>query len=102
VKNQNSAFVGTGLEDRLKSDGIDSLVVVGLTTEHCVSTSVRMGANLGFEIILITDATAAFAKKFRDVHFDARTVHQVALANLESEFAKLLTAEGYLKEMEGA
>ena len=102
VKNQNSAFVGTGLEDRLRSDGIDSLVVVGLTTEHCVSTSVRMGANLGFEIILISDATAAFAKKFGDAQFDAQTVHQVALANLEGEFAELLTAEGYLKEIERA
>ena len=102
VKNQNSAFVGTGLEDRLRFDGIDRLVVVGLTTEHCVSTSVRMGANLGFEIIVITDATAAFAKKFGDNHFDAHTVHSVALANLDGEFARLLTTAEYLTEMERA
>jgi nicotinamidase-related amidase len=37
-KNVNSAFIGTGLENYLNSMGIQDLVIIGLTTDHCVST----------------------------------------------------------------
>ena len=47
-KTVNSAFIGTGLEAYRHERAIDSLVVVGLTTDHCVSTSVRTAGNLGF------------------------------------------------------
>jgi nicotinamidase-related amidase len=45
-KSVNSAFIGTGLEEHLRSEGIESLVLVGLTTSHCVSTTARMAGNL--------------------------------------------------------
>ena len=45
-KSVNSAFIGTGLEKFLKEHDISSLVIVGLTTDHCISTTTRMAANL--------------------------------------------------------
>ncbi|MEJ2747916.1 MAG: cysteine hydrolase family protein [Anaerolineae bacterium] len=51
TKTVNSAFIGTGLVEYLGEQGIASLVIVGLTTDHCVSTSVRMAANLGFGML---------------------------------------------------
>src|ERR1700734_446545 len=65
-KNVNSAFIGTSLEKDLRQDGIDTLVIVGLTTNHCVSTSVRMSGNLGFKTYVVSDATAAFARPALD------------------------------------
>lgn len=47
VKNVNSGFIGTSLERDLREQGIEELVFCGLTTHHCVSTTVRMGSNLG-------------------------------------------------------
>ena len=38
----------TGLEERLRKEGIQSLVIVGLTSDHCVSTTARLASDLGF------------------------------------------------------
>lgn len=61
-KSVNSAFIGTDLEERLRSNGIGTLVVVGLTTEHCVSSTVRVADDLGFETYVVSDATACFGR----------------------------------------
>ncbi|WP_241717031.1 isochorismatase family protein, partial [Sulfoacidibacillus ferrooxidans] len=46
-KSVNSAFIGTDLEDCLRKNGYQTIVIVGLTTDHCISTTTRMAANLG-------------------------------------------------------
>lgn len=87
TKTVNSAFIGTGLEDYLRSHHIAALVVVGLTTDHCVSTSVRMAANLGFAVTLVADATATFERQGHDgSYYSAETMHNVNLASLSGEF----------------
>lgn len=98
-KNVNSAFIGTDLQQTLEAREINQLVIVGLTTEHCISTSVRMAANLGFEVILVSDATAAFDKVgVEGEWFEADLVHRTTLATLKDEFAQIIDTESLLKE----
>ena len=94
-KHVNSAFIGTDLERDLRHDNIDTLVIVGLTTNHCVSTSARMAGNLGFTTFVVSDATAAFARPALDGTLrSAEAVHSAALSDLHQEFATILdTAE---------
>nr|WP_299386915.1 cysteine hydrolase family protein [Allomuricauda sp.] len=99
-KTVNSAFIGTDLENKLKSNGITKLVIVGLTTEHCVSTSTRMAANLGFKVTLISDATAAFNKEgINGEKYSAELTHQIELANLKEEFATIQDTHTLLQEL---
>jgi nicotinamidase-related amidase len=94
-KNVNSAFIGTTLEGDLRQQGIDTLVIVGLTTNHCVSTTVRMAGNLGFTTFVVSDATAAFERPALDGSLrPAEAVHAGALSDLHGEFATVIdTAE---------
>jgi len=90
-KSVNSAFIGTDLKQQLDNLGIHHLVIVGLTTDQCVSTSARMAGNYGFETYVVYDATATFNKKgFNGELFPAQLIHDTALASLEGEFATVI------------
>ena len=97
VKNVNSAFIGTDLKERLDQAGINTLVVVGLTTNHCVSTTVRMAGNYGHRTIVVSDATAAFDTiGIHGETYGAEIVHLTSLASLNDEFAAVVDTEDLL------
>ncbi|HEU0164581.1 MAG TPA: cysteine hydrolase family protein [Thermomicrobiales bacterium] len=92
TKHVNSAFIGTDLEERLRWNGADAVVIVGLTTNHCVETTTRMAGNLGFNPVLVSDATATFDRVGPDGRlWPAEQVHAMTLANLHDEFARIAT-----------
>src|SRR5664279_3161614 len=81
-KTVNSAFIGTSLEERLREAEIESVVIVDLTTNHCVETTARMAGNLGFTTFVVDDATATFDRMGYDgTHYPAETIHAVSLAS---------------------
>lgn len=96
-KSVNSAFIGTNLKERLDAQGITDLVIIGLTTQHCVSTTVRMAGNLGYNTTVISDATAAFGATAVDgTIISPEVIHHVSLATLNEEFAEVLTTDELL------
>jgi len=99
-KNVNSAFIGTNLKEQLDNAKISALVIVGLTTDHCVSTTTRMAGNFGYNTFLVSDATATFNKKGLDgLYFSAELIHETAIASLNHEFATIVTADFLLQNI---
>lgn len=101
-KQVNSAFIGTRLEEHLRSIGAKELTIIGLSTDHCVSTTTRMAANLGFRVLLPHDALAAWERvdMFGEV-WSGESVHRTALASLNNEFATLTSTDSLIQSMQG-
>jgi biuret amidohydrolase len=69
------AFWATDLENILRNRGIEALLVAGVTTEVCVSTTVREGNDRGFRCAVISDACASYFPEF----------HAAALAMIHAQ-----------------
>ena len=94
-KSVNSAFIGTDLDLRLKRLGAKHVVVFGISTDMCVSTTVRTGANMGWDMVLVPDACDCFdLPDGSGGTIPAEEVQRAHVATLAFEFARTLsTAE---------
>lgn len=99
-KSVNSAFIGTDLDLRLRRLGIRRVVVFGITTDMCVSTTVRVGANLGYDMVLVEDACDCFdLPDGAGGTIPARSSHQAHVATLRFEFATVVTTRQIVEEL---
>lgn len=103
AKSVNAAFIGTDLDLRLRRLGATTIVAFGLTTDRCVSTTVRVGANLGYRMIVAADACAAFDQPGLDgAPIPAALAHAVHLATLADEFAEVASVDAVVAALAAA
>lgn len=96
-KETHSAFIGTDLEAHLRDMGIDTVVIAGFVTNHCVEATARVAGDLGFRTYVVSDATGTHDLTGPDGRIiDAETVHAVSLANLHGEFATVVETDEVL------
>lgn len=99
-KHAHSAFIGTELKALLRAARIGRLTIFGITTDQCVSTTVRMASDFGFSTTLIEDACACFSQISPDgVLLPAEMIHRAHITSLHTEFAQVRTAQDFEKSI---
>ncbi|HEY6695809.1 MAG TPA: isochorismatase family protein [Solirubrobacteraceae bacterium] len=91
-KSVNSAFYGEpDLDAWLRSRAIARIALCGITTDHCVETTARMGANLGYDVLFALDATHTFDRTGPDgTVMTADELARATATSLHEEFATIV------------
>lgn len=94
TKSVPDAFTYSDLEDWLKEQNTQTLVVVGVSTNNSVESTVRSAGNLGFNTYVVGSACFAFDKTdFDGRDRSAEEVHAMSLANLHGEYATVISLD---------
>lgn len=100
TKHTNSAFIGTELDMFLRREHIYTLVICGVITNNSVEATARMAGNLGYETFVVSDGTATFDKvDFAGKLRPAEEVHAMSLANLQGEYATVVSTAELLETL---
>jgi nicotinamidase-related amidase len=84
VKHRLSAFVDTGLDLLLRSNGIRALVVVGTATQACIESTVRDARFRDYVVVVPEDAVGARGRM--------RHMHEASLEVMRAYFAEVVPA----------
>ncbi|WP_407351282.1 cysteine hydrolase family protein [Luteimonas sp. R10] len=100
AKSVNAAFIGTDLDLRLRRLGIERIVLFGISTDMCVSTTARVGANLGYRVTVVGDACCCFdLADGAGGTIAADDIQRAHLATLRAEFAGVVDTEEILASL---
>lgn len=91
IKSTSSAFASTELCAWLQRADLRDVAVIGAVAGYCVNSTVRAGADLGFNMTVIRDAIISFS--LPEAGLKAPTVLDVTLGLLDGEFAQLVSTE---------
>jgi nicotinamidase-related amidase len=76
TKTSHNAFTTTNLQQLLTQHDIREIVVCGIRTEQCCETTARVGSDLGYDVVFVTEATATMALAHWSIREDA-TVEEI-------------------------
>lgn len=87
VKQYASAFFGTDLESILRESGVDTVIIVGVSTSGCVRATAVDAIQLGFTPLVVSDAVADRNPE----------VHNASLYDLQAKYAEVRGSESVLE-----
>jgi nicotinamidase-related amidase len=92
-----NAFAGTDLQAHLAATGRKNIILAGLMTHMCVSSTARAALDLGFRTTIDADSCATRdLPDGRGGTISAATIHEVALVELSDRFAIIARSAGAL------
>src|SRR5262249_58071515 len=90
----SSGFVNTDLDLQLKKHGIHQLIVIGLIAHTCVEATVRYGAELGYDVTMVKDATASYSDEHMHAALDVNIPNYASAIVTTDEVVESLSNGG--------
>lgn len=90
VKYYPNSFLGTELNDCLRSLGVEKLIVCGMMTHMCVDTTVCAAMDHGYDVTLVANACATMDLEINGEVIPAEIVQKTYIASLAGIFAKIV------------
>lgn len=87
-----SGFAGSNLESMLRNNGVETIYLMGYAAHVCVESTLRDAHDRGYNVVVLTDATAAFNRD-QQRHFEEAVVHHFGQSLSTATFVQGL-AEG--------
>ena len=87
-KRSAGAFVTTDLEERLRAQKVENVVVTGVATDVCVSTTAREAADRNFKTVIVSDACTTFSEQLH--HANLQTLHVFGWVRTADEVINLM------------
>jgi nicotinamidase-related amidase len=94
IKHTPDSFFQTELHKRLSANNIKRLVVCGMMSHMCIDTTVRTAKQMGYEVVVISDACTTKDLVWNGTVIPAETVHSTFMASLQGTFAQVIEASG--------
>jgi nicotinamidase-related amidase len=98
-KTMPGSFTGTALEDWLRTQGIDKVVIAGYMTHMCCDTTARQACHLGFQVDFLADATGTLDVSNAAGSIAAADLHRAVLIVQHSRFSRVLTTAAWRAEL---
>ncbi len=98
-KNLPGSFTGTGLEDWLRGQGVDTVTVAGYMSHMCCDTTARQAAHLGLKVEFLGDATGTLAVKNSAGEVNAEELHRSTLCAQQMMISEVLGADAWMARL---
>ena len=82
-KTASSVFNATNIDYVLRNLGIDTLIIGGVVTNHCVETSVRDAVDRSYNVVVVKDCCAALSENY----------HEYSLKSMKHIYARIRSTD---------
>ncbi len=91
-KRTQGAFASSGIETVLRSLGVETIVVTGVSTNNCVETTAREASDRGFGVVMVSDATGTCSEEMQST----------TMKGFSRLWGRVASTEEVIAELEGS
>lgn len=94
TKTRYSALVGTGLEEMLRQQKVECVVICGFMTNFCCESTARHAHDVDFHVVFVTDATGTPGTD----NFSESELRKCVADSIKAGIGRVLSTEKFLKQ----
>ncbi len=98
-KSVHNALTESGLDEWLRAQQVEQLIISGICTEQCCETTARVASDLGYQVTFVTEATMTFPITHNGITLSVADLRHRTEAVLNNRFAALRTVDACLQEL---